>query len=217
MASKEDIIARAKAAVLAYDQEEAADVAKESIKAGIDPVDVIQDGFTKAMTEVGDKYEAKILYLPHVIAAAETMSAGIEVLTPELEKRGVKEGEGLGTVVIGTIEGDIHCIGKDIVAIMLKIAGCNVHNIGRDVPIKEFINSAKKYNANVIGSSALMPSTMVNQIKIEELLKEEGMREKVKTMVGGAPVTQDWATKIGASLYAENASDTVNKLKAALK
>lgn len=134
MASKEDIIARAKAAVLAYDQEEAADVAKESIKAGIDPVDVIQDGFTKAMTEVGDKYEAKILYLPHVIAAAETMSAGIEVLTPELEKRGVKEGEGLGTVVIGTIEGDIHCIGKDIVAIMLKIAGFNVHNIGRDVP-----------------------------------------------------------------------------------
>jgi len=217
MASKEDIIARAKAAVLAYDQEEAADVAKESIKAGIDPVDVIQDGFTKAMTEVGDKYEAKILYLPHVIAAAETMSAGSEVLTPELEKRGVKEGEGLGTVVIGTIEGDIHCIGKDIVAIMLKIAGFNVHNIGRDVPIKEFINSAKKYNANVIGSSALMTSTMVNQIKIEELLKEEGMREKVKTMVGGAPVTQDWATKIGASLYAENASDTVNKLKAALK
>ncbi len=217
MASKEDIIARAKAAVLAYDQEEAADVAKESIKAGISPVEVIQEGFTKAMTEVGDKYEAKVLYLPHVIAAAETMSAGIAVLTPELEKRGVKEGEGLGTVVIGTIEGDIHCIGKDIVAIMLKIAGFNVHNVGRDVPIKEFIASAKKYNANVIGSSALMTSTMVNQIKIEELLKEEGMRDKVKTMVGGAPVTQDWATKIGASLYAENASDTVNKLKAALK
>ena len=216
MASKEEIIAKAKNAVLEYDQDAAVEAANEAIKAGISPVEVIQNGFTKAMNEVGDKYEAKQLFLPHVIAASETMTAGINVLTPQLEKMGVKEGAGLGTVVIGTIEGDIHCIGKDIVAIMLKIAGYNVHNLGRDVPVKEFIDSAVKYKANVIGSSALMTSTMVNQIRIEELLKEEGLRDKIKTMVGGAPVTQAWATQIGANLYAENASDTVNKLKAAL-
>ncbi len=217
MASKEEIIAKAKAAVLEYDQDKAAEVAEEAIKAGINPVEIIQDGFTKAMNEVGDKYEAKQLFLPHVIAASETMTAGIAVLTPELEKRGVKEGEGLGTVVIGTIEGDIHCIGKDIVAIMLKIAGFNVHNLGRDVPIKTFVESAVKHKANVVGSSALMTSTMVNQMKIEDLLKEEGIRDKVLTMVGGAPVTKDWAVQIGANLYAENASDTVNKLKVALQ
>lgn len=216
MASKEEIIAKAKNAVLEYDQDAAVEAANEAIKAGISPVEVIQNGFTKAMNEVGDKYEAKQLFLPHVIAASETMTAGINVLTPQLEKMGVKEGAGLGTVIIGTIEGDIHCIGKDIVAIMLKIAGYNVHNLGRDVPVKEFIDSAVKYKANVIGSSALMTSTMVNQIRIEELLKEEGLRDKIKTMVGGAPVTQAWATQIGANLYAENASDTVNKLKAAL-
>jgi trimethylamine corrinoid protein len=216
MASKEEIIEKARKAVLEYDQDAAIEAANEAVKAGISPVEVIQNGFTKAMNEVGDKYGTKQLFLPHVIAASETMTAGISVLTPYLEKMGIKEGPGLGTIVIGTIEGDIHCIGKDIVAIMLKIAGYNVHNIGRDVPVKDFIAAAQEHNANIIGSSALMTSTMVNQIKIEDLLKEEGMRDKVKTMVGGAPVTKDWAVHIGADIYAENASDAIGKLKIAL-
>ncbi len=217
MASKEEIIEKARKAVTEYDQDSAVEAAEEAISAGLNLVEVIQNGFTKGMNEVGDKFGEKKLFLPHVIAAADAMTAGINVLNPELEKMGAGTGEGLGTVVIATIEGDIHSIGKDIVAIMLKIAGFNVHNIGRDVPVGDFITAAKKYDANVIGSSALMTSTMVNQIRIEELLKEEGMKGKVKTIVGGAPVTNDWAVKIGADLYAENASDTVNKLKAALK
>ena len=198
MATKNEIIAKAKASVLEYDADAAKEAAAEGIKAGVSPVDIIQNGFTAGMNEVGAKFQAKQLYLPHVIAASDAMTAGVRnVLTPELEKMGAKEQAGLGTVVIGTIEGDIHCIGKDIVAIMLKIAGFNVLNIGRDVPVKEFIAVAKKNNANVIGTSALMTSTMVNQMKVEELLKEEGMRNKIKTMVGGAPVTQAWADKIG--------------------
>ena len=213
---KDEIISRAKVAVLSYDQDEAAKVAQDAIEAGVPPVDVIQLGFTVGMNEVGAKFEAKQLFLPHVIAAADAMNKGVEVLTPEMEKTGKTEGPGLGTIVIASIEGDIHSIGKDIVAIMLKIGGFEVHNLGRDVPCSEFIAAAKKYDANFIGSSALMTSTMVNQMRIEELLKEEGLKGKVKTVVGGAPVTQEWAAKIGADLYAENASDTVSRIKGVL-
>ncbi|NLT38547.1 MAG: dimethylamine corrinoid protein 3 [Methanomassiliicoccus sp.] len=215
MDSKDNIIARAKSSVLSFDQDQAIEVAQEAIKAGISPVEVIQKGYTAGMNEIGTKYEAKQLFLPHVMAAAEAMTAGIDILTPEMEKLGKAEGNGLGTIVIATIEGDIHSIGKDIVAIMLKIAGFDVHNLGRDIPCPEFISAAKKYDAKFVGSSALMTSTMVNQMRIEELLKEEGLKGKVKTIVGGAPVTQEWATKIGADLYGESSSDAVSRLKIA--
>jgi trimethylamine corrinoid protein len=215
MSNKDEIIAKARAAVTEFDSDAAEEVANEAIKAGISPVDVIQLGFTKGMTEVGDKYAAKELYLPHVIAAADAMNAGVKVLTPALEKLGAKSSEGLGTVVICSIEGDIHCIGKDIVGIMMKVAGFNVINLGRDIPVKDIVAAAKEHKPLAVGTSALMTSTMVNQIAVEELLKEAGIRDKVKTMVGGAPVTQQWADKIGANIYAENASDAVNRLKAA--
>lgn len=214
MSKKEEIIAKAKAAVTEFDGDAAEEVANEAIKAGVSPVDVIQLGFTKGMTEVGDKYAAKELYLPHVIAAADAMNAGVKVLTPALEKMGAKASEGLGTVCLCSIEGDIHCIGKDIVAIMMKVAGFNVINLGRDVPVKDIVASVKEHKPMAVGTSALMTSTMVNQIAVEELLKEAGVRKGVKTMVGGAPVTQQWADKIGADIYAENAQDAVNRLKA---
>jgi len=215
MASKEQIIADAKNSVLEYDTDAAVDAAKAALKAGVDPVEVIQNGFSAAMNEVGAKFGEKKLFLPHVMAAAEAMTAGIDVLTPELEKRGAK-GDSLGTVVICTIEGDIHSIGKDIVAIMLKIAGFNVVNLGRDVKLGEIVKAAKEKNAQFAGTSALMTSTMVSQMKVEELLKEEGLKGKVKTMVGGAPVTKQWADQIGADIYAENATDAVSKVKSAL-
>jgi trimethylamine corrinoid protein len=141
------------------------------------------------------------------------MSAGVAVLTPELEKRG-SETKSKGKVVIGTIEGDIHSIGKDIVATMLKIAGFQVIDLGRDVAINAYVEKAKEVGANVVASSALMTTTMVHQIQIEEQLKEAGIRDSLKTMVGGAPVTQDWATKIGSDVYGENATDVVAKLNA---
>ncbi len=213
MATKEEIIAKAKAAILDFDEEAAEEAAQESLDAGVSPVDLIQDGFTAAMTEVGDQFEAGTLFLPHVIAASEAMSAGVAILTPELEKLG-SESENKGTIVIGTIEGDIHSIGKDIVATMLKIAGFKVVDLGRDVAISAYVDKAKETSADVVASSALMTTTMVSQIQIEEQLKEAGIRDSLKTMVGGAPVTQDWATKIGADIYGENATDAVTKLKA---
>ncbi|MDW7733542.1 MAG: methyltransferase cognate corrinoid protein [Methanolobus sp.] len=213
MATKEQIIAKAKAAILDFDEDAAAEVAQESLDAGVNPAELIQDGFTAAMNEIGDQFEAGALFLPHVIAASEAMNAGVEVLTPALEAMG-GETESKGKIVIGTIEGDIHSIGKDIVATMLKIEGYQIFDLGRDVPIKAYVEKAKEVKAQVVASSALMTTTMVNQIQIEEQLKEAGIRDSVKTMVGGAPVTKDWADKIGADLYGENATDVVNKLNA---
>ncbi len=212
MATKDEIIAKAKEAIANFDNDAAAAAAQEGLDAGISPVDIIQKGFTTAMNEVGDQFEAGTLFLPHVIAASEAMTAGVDVLTPALEALG-SEMESKGKIVIGTIEGDIHSIGKDIVATMLKIAGFEVFDLGRDVPITSYVEKAKEVGAQVVASSALMTTTMVSQIQIEEQLKEAGLRDSLKTMVGGAPVTQDWADKIGADVYGENASDVVTKLK----
>jgi trimethylamine corrinoid protein len=210
--SKDKIIAMAKEAILEFDGEMAEEAAQEGLKAGVDPV-VIIEAFTAAMGEVGVDFEAGKLFLPHVLAASEAMNAGIKILKPEMEKNKSKV-ESKGTVVIGTIEGDIHSIGKDIVASMLGIAGYDVIDLGRDVPIQTFIEAVKENKPVVVGSSALMTTTMVNQIQIEEQLKEAGLRDSVKTMVGGAPCTQGWADKIGADLYGESATDAVTKVKA---
>ncbi len=213
MATKEEIIAKAKQAILDFDEDAAAEVAQEALDADVSPAELIQDGYTAGMNEIGDQFEAGTLFLPHVIAASEAMNAGVEILTPALEAMG-GAAEGKGKIVIGTIEGDIHSIGKDIVATMLKIEGYQVFDLGRDVAIKNYVEKAKEVKADVVASSALMTTTMVNQMQIEEQLKEAGIRDSLKTMVGGAPVTKDWADKIGADLYGENATDVVNKLNA---
>ncbi|MDR0523574.1 MAG: B12-binding domain-containing protein [Candidatus Methanoplasma sp.] len=212
-----ELAAQAREAVMKYDAKASVAVANKAIEEKVDLVALIQDGYTKGMTEVGALFEQKKLFLPHIMAAAQAMTAGTNVLTPVLEKSGAKVGEGLGTFLICTIEGDIHSIGKDIVAIMLKVAGFNVVNLGRDVALKDIVGAAKEQSPVGLGTSALMTSTMVNQKTLEEMLRKEGIREKVITNVGGAPVTQQWADEIGASVYTENASDAVNKLTKAVK
>ena len=176
---------KAKQAVLKYDVKGAKAAAQQAVDEKLDLVQVINDGFTAGIQEVGELFEAKKLYLPHIMAAANAMNAGVDILTPEIEKSGANTGEGLGKFVICTIEGDIHSIGKDIV----------------EKPI-------------AVGTSALMTSTMVNQKTLEELLKEEGIRGDLLTNVGGAPTTQQWADEIGADVYSENALDCVAKFKA---
>lgn len=214
MASKDEVMAMAREAILEFDGEMAEEAAQEGLKAGINPVEIIE-AYTSAMGDVGVDFEAGKLFLPHVLAASEAMNAGIKVLKPEMEKTKAQS-ESKGKVVIGTIEGDIHSIGKDIVVSMLGIAGFDVIDLGRDVPIKTFVEAVKEHKPVIVGSSALMTTTMVNQIQIEEQLKEAGVRDSVKTMVGGAPCTQDWADKIGADIYGESATDSVSKVKAAV-
>ncbi|HIH69918.1 cobalamin B12-binding domain-containing protein [Methermicoccus shengliensis] len=218
MASKEEILQKAKNAIESFNKDEAVAAAKEALDANIDPVEVITV-LTEGMREVGDKFDKGEYFLPHVMAASEAMKVAVAVVEPAL-KAGAKAGDKLGTVVIGTVEGDIHSIGKDIVATMLGIAGFEVHDLGRDVPVTEFAAKAKEVNADIVGSSALMTTTMLNQERVEEELKKAGIRDKVKTMVGGAPITQEWADKVGADAYAESATEAVvvaKKLMASLK
>ena len=215
--SQEEIIAKAKECVLKYNVAGAKAVAQQAIDEKVDLVAVINEGFTAGITEVGALFEAKKLFLPHIMAAANAMNAGVDILTPEIEKAGASNASKMGKFVICTIEGDIHSIGKDIVAVMMKVAGFDVINLGRDVPIKDIVQACKDNQPVAVGTSALMTSTMVNQKVFEEMLKEEGLKGKFLTNVGGAPTSQQWADEIGADVYSENASDCVNKLTAALK
>ncbi|UGV41824.1 B12-binding domain-containing protein [Methanococcoides orientis] len=175
-------------------------------------VELIDNGLAAGMNEVGVLFERGKLFLPHVMMAADAMSAGVELLQDELAS-----GEGasskLGVIVNGTVEGDVHDIGKAIVSTMLQAAGFEVHDIGRDVPLQNFIDKCKEVNADMVGLSALMTTTLQGQKEVIELLKENGMRDGIKVMVGGAPATDAWAKKIGADCYAENASEAVVKAK----
>jgi len=213
--SKEDLLKQARQAVIEGDEEAAEAVAKKVIAEGINPVEIINEGLSPAMTEVGDGFANEEIPLPGVLVAAEAMTKAIEIMEPHIAKEEVAET--LGTVVIGTVEGDIHDIGKRIVATMLKVYGFEVHDLGRDVPIDVFIEKAKELKPDILGSSSLMTTTMGGQKILEEKLREIGIRDNLKTMIGGAATTQEWADKIGCDCYAEDANDTVLKAKELIK
>jgi len=185
--------------------------AVEKAKGQIAPDVIIENGLAAGMNEVGTLFERGKLFLPHVMMAADAMTQGVNALKDLMPESAA--GAKMGVIVNGTVEGDVHDIGKAIVSTMLQSAGFEVYDIGRDVPIRNFIDKAKEVNANMIGISALMTTTLTGQKDVIELLKEEGMRENVKVMIGGAPATQAWADKIGADCYAENASEAVTKAK----
>ena len=213
--SKEDLLKQAKQAVIEGDEEAAEAMANKVIAEGINPVEIINEGLSPAMTEVGDGFAKEEIPLPRVLIAAEAMTKAIEIMEPHIPKEDVVEK--LGTVVIGTVEGDIHDIGKRIVATMLKVYGFEVHDLGRDVPIDVFVEKAKELKPDILGSSSLMTTTMGGQKILEEKLREAGIRDNFKTMIGGAATTQEWADKIGCDCYAEDANDTVLKAKELIK
>ena len=185
--------------------------AVEKAKTELPPEEIIEKGLSPGMNQVGVLFERGKLFLPHVMMAADAMSAGVKLLEENMPAGTQKKK--LGVIVNGTVEDDVHDIGKSIVSTMLQSAGFEVHDIGRDVPVRNFIEKAKEVDANMIGISALMTTTLQGQREIIDMLKEEGMRSKIKVMVGGAPATQAWADKIGADCYAENASEAVAKAK----
>ncbi|AKB28741.1 Dimethylamine methyltransferase corrinoid protein [Methanosarcina siciliae C2J] len=210
MATKEELIQELSDTVISC-KKDAVLAAVEKAKQVMEPSEIIEKGLSAGMNQVGVLFERGKLFLPHVMMAADAMTAGVKVLEADLPAGA--ETKKLGVVVNGTVEGDVHDIGKSIVSTMLQSAGFEVHDIGRDVPIKNFVEKAKNVNANMIGLSALMTTTLPGQREVIELLKEEGLRDKIKVMVGGAPATQAWANKIGADCYAENASEAVAKAK----
>ena len=206
----EKLFEEASEAILKGDAEKAAQVAKQGIDEGLDPLELMDKGFVPGINKVGDLFESGRLFLPALIyssMAMEKATAIINAVIPS-EQKTIS-----GKVLIGTVEGDVHDIGKTIVVALFKANGFDVLDIGRDVPVSRFIEEAEKFGADIIGSSTLLTTTMAVQRELEEELKISGLRDKYKTVIGGAPVTQRWADRIGADAYAQDASDGVRKVK----
>jgi len=213
--SREDLIKAALKAVVDGDEEAAVDIANKVIAEGFDPVDFISEGLAKGMITVGDLFAKEEYALPQVLLSAGAMQQAMDLLDPHIPRQDVKKK--MGVVVIGTVQGDIHEIGKRIVGTMLEVYGFEVHDLGADVPIEKFIEKAKELKADIVATSALMTTTMMSQKKLEEALKEAGLRDSVKTMVGGAAVTKEWADSIGADGYGQDVTEAVDAAKQLIK
>ena len=184
-------------------------LAKQSIDLQYDPLDVINNGYVKGLDHVGEAFGCGDMFLPDLVLAAEAMKAAIAILEPVLEQQGSRR-QSLGRVVIGTVEGDIHDIGKTLVATMLSASGFEVFDLGVDVPVASLAQKAREVRANIVAVSSLLTTTMRKQRDVIEALEDLGLRQEVKVIVGGAPVTQSWADEIGADGYSEDAIGAVN-------
>jgi methyltransferase cognate corrinoid proteins, Methanosarcina family len=208
---KEELLEQLSESIINIDEAAGMHAIENALAEGLDPVEIIEKGLSAGMLEIGNRFEDGEVFLPQVMMAASVMAKLVEVV-----KREIKEGEVTGKsgkVVFGTVEGDVHDIGKNIVKILLQANGFEVYDLGRDAPLTSFIEKAKEVNADIVASSALMTGTMQGQAALETMLREAGIRDSVKTMVGGAPCTEYWAKKIGANAYAENASEAVKKAR----
>jgi corrinoid protein of di/trimethylamine methyltransferase len=194
------------------DADVAEKLALDALEAGIDPLDAINQGFILGLDKVGELFSAGEAYLPELVMAGEAMKAAVTALEPEMARRG-KGREILGKVVLGTIEGDIHDIGKSLVGTMLSVAGFKVFDLGVDVPVLTLIEKAREESADIIGVSALLTTTMVKQRDVVEALEDMNLRAAIKVIVGGAPVTRDWADEIGADGYSQDAMGAVTVAK----
>ncbi len=198
-------------ATVAGDEERCVALAQAVIDDGFDPLQAIEQGYAKGMTIVGDKFSRMEYYLPELIRCADAMKAAMDVLKPHLGKG--QNGSVQGTVVIGTIQGDLHDLGKNIVKIMLQSAGFTVHDLGCDVQLRSFIGKAEEQDADVIAASAILTTTMAYMPDLVNLLSDMSLRDRFKVMVGGAPVTPEYADEYGADGYGENAAEAVETAK----
>ena len=213
---QDTLLENIKQAVINSDAETIPVLTEKAIKEGFEPLDIIDKALVIGMQVVGEKYECGEYFLPHLIISASGMKKAMEILKPHLQSRN-QEIKKAGTVVIGTVQGDIHEIGKTLVATILTANGFEVHDLGVDVSIDKFIEAVREHNANIVGLSALLTTTMTVQRDIIEALKEHGLREKVKVIIGGAPVNKNWAEKIGADGFADDAMRAVAVLKELLQ
>jgi corrinoid protein of di/trimethylamine methyltransferase len=186
----------------------AVELAKLAIAQGTDPLEAISHGFIKGVNQVGEAFSMGDVFLPELVMAGKAMKAAIAALEPEMKKRGA-ERQILGKVVLATVHGDVHEIGKSLVGTMLSVSGFQVFDLGVDVPTAHIIEKVKDVKANIVALSALLTTTMVKQREVIEALEKVGLRGSVKVMVGGAPVTRGWVQKIGADGYSEDAFGAV--------
>ncbi|MGC8874056.1 MAG: corrinoid protein [Chloroflexia bacterium] len=190
------------------DIEAARRLAQQAIEQGIDPLDAINKGFVVGVNYVGDQFAKGEMFLPDLVLAGEAMKAAVAALEPEMARRGT-ERKTLGKVVLGTVQGDIHEIGKTLVGTMLSASGFQVYDLGVDVSAERFVEKAREVDADIVGLSALLTTTMLRQREVIQALEAAGLRPKVKVMVGGAPVTASWAQEIGAEGFSEDAIGAV--------
>lgn len=201
--------------LLTFDADRFVETVKKSIDQGYNPIEIV-NALSAVLKEIGKKFESGEIFLVHLVAAGDAAKrATTEVLEPLIKKSSEKR-EALGKVVIGTVAGDIHDIGKNIVAMMLFTAGFEVYDIGKDVPAEEFVKKTKEFNADIVAMSALLTTTLPAQRDVIEALKKAGLRDKVKILVGGAPTTAKWAEEIGADGYGEDAIEAVKIAKKVL-
>lgn len=192
------------------DDQKVGELTKTALDQNLPPTEILNDGLIAGMNIIGEKFRAHEIFLPDVLMAAKAMYAGMDELKPLLIKEGVSS---RGKVIIGTVEGDLHDIGKNLVGIMLKGAGFEVIDLGNDVPPEKFVESAKTHNASIIGMSALLTTTMAVMKQVMDILEQENLTGKIRTIIGGAPVSRDFATEIGADEYGFDAGFAVECVK----
>ena len=197
-------------AIVDGDIEKATEIAKRGLEEGVDPLQLMTDGFVPGINQVGDLFGSGKLFIPGLVKSADAMEKATAIINDAIpsEQETVS-----GKIVIGTVEGDMHDIGKTIVVSLLRANGFEVLDLGRDVAPQRFIEEAERFEADIIGTSTLLTTTMPVQKELEEELKNAGLKQKYKTIVGGAPVTQRWANRIGADAFAQDAGDGVKKVK----
>ncbi len=206
-----EILEEAKQTIIDHDKEKAVQLTEKVISDGVDPLEIMNNGFIPGINEVGDLFGRGVLFLPELVQSADVMKTVTDMVNNTLPSQETAEEK--GSMVIATVKGDVHDIGKCIVVALLQANGYTVYDLGRDVDTDRIIEEAVKVEADIIGTSALLTTTMTRQKEIEQALKSAGLRDKFKTMVGGAPVTGRWAAKIGSDAYAEDAQDAVLKVK----
>jgi trimethylamine corrinoid protein len=196
-------------AIVDGDQEKATEIARRGLEGGIDPLELMTNGFIPGINEVGEQFGSGKLFIPGLVKSADAMEKATAIINAAIPQQ---QETVSGKIVIGTVEGDMHDIGKTIVVSLLRANGFEVLDLGRDIAPHRFIEAAEKFEADIIGSSTLLTTTMVVQKELEQELKKAGLKQKYKTIVGGAPVTQRWADRIGADAFARDAGDGVKKI-----
>ena len=206
-----DVLAAISTSLLAGEEEKTAGLTRQAIEEGLAPKRILHDGLVAGMAIVGERFKAHDIFLPEVLLAAKAMYAGMGELKPLLLKEGIPS---IGKVVLGSVQGDLHDIGKNLIGIMLKGAGFEIIDLGHDVAPERFVETAREQGARVIGMSALLTTTMPMMGSVVNLLRKEGLTGQIKTIVGGAPVSQQFADQIGADAYGFDAANAVERVKA---
>lgn len=196
--------------LLENNPEKVVQLVEDALTDGYSADSIIKEGLVKGMEKVGDMFSQEEIFIPEVLIAAMGMKKSMEILTPLLTK---EDADGRGTVVIGTVAGDIHEIGKNLVAIMFQGAGFNVINLGVDVSAEQFVEAIEQHNAKYVACSSMLTTTMTEITNVISKIEEKGLRDKVKIVAGGAPITENWVQSIGADGYSDDGAGAVNLLK----